>query len=95
VVAFNPDGRSFASAGGGSLFYLSPGHGVAPGEAVVCQFPSGEVLFRLRGHGHLVLALAYSPDGKRLATASTDKTVKLWNAETGKLQATLKGHARG
>jgi eukaryotic-like serine/threonine-protein kinase len=95
AVAFNPDGRSFASAGGGNLFYLNPRGVVEPGEAVVCEFPSGKVRFRLRGHGHLVLALAYSPDGKRLATASTDRTVKLWNAETGKLQATLKGHARG
>jgi hypothetical protein len=95
AVAFNPDGRSFASAGGGNLFYLNPGAVVVPGEAVVCEFPSGKERFRLRGHGHLVLALAYSPDGKRLATASTDRTVKLWNAETGELQATLKGHARG
>jgi WD40 repeat protein len=95
AVAFNPDDRSFAWAGGGNLFYLNPRRVVEPGEAAVCEFPSGKVRFRLRGHGHLVLALAYSPDGKRVATASTDKTVKLWNAETGTLQATLKGHAAG
>jgi WD40 repeat protein/serine/threonine protein kinase len=94
AVALSPDGRTFASAGGGN-YYPNPIHPASeePGEAVVSEFPSGKVRFRLRGHGHLVAALAYSPDGKRLATASLDKTVKLWDINTGKLQATLKGHS--
>jgi WD40 repeat protein len=36
--------------------------------------------------------VAYSPDGKTLASASRDKTIKLWGSKTGKLQATLEGH---
>ena len=36
--------------------------------------------------------MAYSPDGKTLASGSGDKTIKLWDVATGKEQATLKGH---
>ncbi len=37
--------------------------------------------------------MAYSPDGKRLATASDDKTAKVWDAESGKELLTLRGHS--
>ncbi|NEQ66888.1 MAG: peptidase C14, partial [Symploca sp. SIO2D2] len=47
---------------------------------------------RLRGHSHEVKAIAYSPDSTTLASASLDKTVKLWNAQNGSLLATLQGH---
>ena len=37
-------------------------------------------------------SLAFSPDGKRLAGAATDHTVKVWDAQTGQELLTLKGH---
>src|SRR5262249_53192330 len=46
----------------------------------------------LRGHKDRVEHAAYSPDGKRILTASRDGTVKAWDAGTGQELFTLKGH---
>jgi WD40 repeat protein len=46
----------------------------------------------LRGHTGLVITIEFSPDGKRLVTASNDTTARLWDAESGKEIAVLKGH---
>ncbi|MGD1897070.1 MAG: WD40 repeat domain-containing protein, partial [Phormidesmis sp.] len=35
----------------------------------------------LAGHGNVVNSVAYSPDGERLATASSDHTVKTWDID--------------
>ena len=47
---------------------------------------------RLEGHQQPVRSVAFSPDGKTLATGSVDNTIKLWNPTTGKIISTLKGH---
>jgi len=47
----------------------------------------------LQGHAKAVLSVAFSPDGKTLASASLDKTIKLWEVAAGKEQATLHGHS--
>jgi WD40 repeat protein len=47
-----------------------------------------------QGHTKAINAVAYSPDGAWIATASDDGTAKLWDAKTGKFQRTLE-HERG
>ena len=46
----------------------------------------------LKGHTSMVVSVAFSPDGKILASGSWDKSIKLWDVATGKNTATLKGH---
>jgi len=36
----------------------------------------------LKGHAGTVCSAAFSPDGKRVVSGSTDRLVKIWNAET-------------
>ncbi len=50
-------------------------------------------LSTLSGHSDQVRSVAFSPDGKTLASGSDDKTVKLWNVADGKELRSLSGHS--
>lgn len=56
---------------------------------------TGKQTKKLEGHTDSILAVALSPDGKTIATASKDDTAKLWNtAEEGAAKFTLAGHTK-
>jgi dipeptidyl aminopeptidase/acylaminoacyl peptidase len=88
-AAFSPDGRRLATVSGGQG---QDALNQKPGELKVWETATGKEILNIQGHRGPVYGVAFSPDGKRLATSGGDSTIKLWDATTGKELLTLKGH---
>ena len=52
----------------------------------------GNVTATCEGFVFPILAVAFSPDGKRVASGGSDRAVKVWDASDGKVLLTLSGH---
>ncbi len=76
-IIFSPDGSCFAAL-------------IADAETVaVYDAATGKVRAKLEGHQEFIRMFQFSQDGRKLVTASSDGTAKLWDASAGKLLTTL------
>ena len=77
-VAFSPNGRLLACS--------------SEDNAMIFDVASRKRLHLLRGHQSSADCVAFSPDGRLLATGSHDRTIRLWNVDTGVMEHLISAH---
>jgi WD40 repeat protein/serine/threonine protein kinase len=98
AMAASPDGRTLATAGDDKIVKLwsirQPFIPLSVETAFLWPYPQLIEQATLSGHQGGVRCIAFSPDGKTLASAGYDNVVKIWDVESTKEKATLRGHTR-
>ena len=78
-IAFSPDGSRLAITSDDDT-------------STIHQMGGSDTVVRLVSRGHRPIALAFSPDGRWVASGGVDSAVKVWDVQTGKLLRTFKSH---
>ncbi len=88
AVAWSPDGLYIASGGGEFFNWKS----VSDTSVQVWDAATGQRLLTYAGHEGGVHTIAWSPDGRHIASGGVDQTVQVWDAVTGERHHTWKGN---
>ena len=85
-VAFSPDGTTIAA--GDSLTLTADSQGRNP-TVHLWDARTGKLLRTLKGHRHRIQSVAFSPDGKLIASGGDSAPIRLWDVNTGQQIRTL------
>jgi WD40 repeat protein len=85
AAALSPDGRTLAVGGYGNPMNKF-------GEIDLISLVTGRIERVLQGHTDVIDALAFAPDGRRLASGSADWTARIWDVGSGRCEQVLRGH---
>ena len=99
AAAFSPDGKLIASAGEADTskwqrLNEKANHDgrkltLSHDNLTLWDVATGQVVRRLRGHQDRVACVVFTPDGKHLLSGSRDRTLKLWEVDSGRVVGTL------